>query len=122
MGDVDFWMVSLMFLLMIILGIIVAFLFSKNKKNQKEPDYYAFFIMGLVWLIAGIIVKNNPLWIVGFIFLLLSLYNHKKWKQNEFKWKDLSKFEKRLRIWITVALSLILIASFFVLYFLKRSF
>ena len=120
MGDAFPWIIFLMMVLMIIFGVIVAYLFSKNKRGQKGPDYYAFFIMGLIWFIAGLIAKNIPLGIVGGLFLLISLFNHKKWKQNEFKWKDLSKFEKRLRIWVMIFLLIIIIAGFISLFLVKK--
>jgi len=120
MGDTFPWIIFLMFVLMIIFGVIVAYLFSKNKKGQRKPDYYAFFIMGLVWFIAGIIMKNIPLWIIGLLFLLIGLFNHKYWRQNEFKWKDLSNKEKKLRIWIFIWLLIILIAGLLFVFFVKQ--
>ena len=122
MGDDLFWMTFLMVVLMIILGVIVAYLFSKNKKGQKTPDYYAFFIMGLIWFIAGLIVKNVPLWLTGAIFLLVGLFNVRQWRKNEVKWNQLSKFEKRLRIWVMIFLIIILIAAFIVLFVVKQRF
>ena len=122
MGDDLFWMTFLMVVLMIILGVIVAYLFSKNKKGQKTPDYYAFFIMGLIWFIAGLIVKNVPLWLTGAIFLLVGLFNVRQWRKNEVKWNQLSKFEKRLRIWVMIFLIIILIAAFIVLFVFKQRF
>jgi cell division protein FtsW (lipid II flippase) len=120
MGDTFPWIIFLMFVLMIIFGVIVAYLFSKNKKGQRTPDYYAFFIMGLIWFIAGLIINNTPLWIIGLLFLLIGLLNHGKWRQNEFKWKNLSKGEKRLRIWIMVFLLVILFAGLFFLFLVKQ--
>jgi uncharacterized membrane protein len=120
MGDTFPWIIFLMFVLMIIFGVIVAYLFSKNKSGQREPDYYAFFIMGLIWFIAGLIVNNTPLWIIGLLFLLIGLFNHKKWRQNEFKWKDLSRREKRLRIWIFAFLLIILVGGLLFVFLINK--
>ena len=120
MGDTFPLIVFLFFILMIIFGVIVAYLFSKNKKGQRTLDYYAFFIMGLVWFVGGLIMKNSPLWIIGLMFLLIGSFNHKTWKQNEFKWRDLSKREKRLRIWIFVFLLLILIGGLLFVFLIKN--
>jgi ABC-type sugar transport system permease subunit len=116
MGDDVFWMSFLIVVVMIIFGVIIAYLFSRNKKGQKTPDYYAFFIMGLIWFIAGLIFRNSPLGITGAIFILLALFNIKEWKQNEVKWHQLSKFEKRLRIWVLISLIIILIVAFVALF------
>lgn len=120
MGDTFPIMIFLFFVLMILFGVIVAYLFSKNKKRQKTPDYYAFFIMGFIWFIAGLIMKNVPLWIVGLLFLLIGVFNHRKWRQNEFKWKDLSKRERRLRIWILTFLLVILIGGLLFVFLIKQ--
>jgi hypothetical protein len=120
MGDAFPWIIFLMFVLMIIFGVIVAYLFSKNKKGQRRPDFYAFFIMGLIWFVAGLIMNNTPLWIIGLLFLLIGILNHRGWRQNEFKWKDLSKKEKRLRIWVMIFLLLILFGGLLFVFFVKN--
>lgn len=73
-----------------VLGLMLLFLaVFILRKEKREPDYRAFFIMGVVWLATGIIiplVSERPIEIsglisLGLIFTLMGLANKRKWKE-----------------------------------------
>ena len=73
----------------IVLGVLVALLIRKLRSERivREPDYRAFFIMGISFLPAGIIFTTiiNPgflgIFAMGLIYTILGLANRDKWKK-----------------------------------------
>ena len=71
-------------------------------KNHKT-DYHAFFVMGIIWVGAGIplmVTTNSPaLFVMGIVFMVLGLSHHKEWKKNikdrHVQLKNMSKKEKK---------------------------
>ena len=71
------------------LGIIVLFIALKRKKEGKypEPDYRAFFILGICLLPIGIVFIStvNPGFIgftgLGLIYMIIGLAHRDKWKK-----------------------------------------
>ncbi len=93
----------------IIILLLLAIIF--RDKNHKK-DYHSFFIMGIVWVGAGIplmVSTNSPaLFITGLIFMGVGLIHKKEWEQNrkdkKNRWKKLSKKDKKKYLlfkWIT---------------------
>ena len=77
-------------IILIIVGIIIAFIVWKKKKERKyeEPDYRAFFIMGICFIPLGLIFTitvDNPGFIgitgFGLIYMAIGLANRDKWKK-----------------------------------------
>ena len=82
---------------MISLGIIFVFIVLKQKKQEKyeESNYYAFFVMGIVWAPVGIIymiatmtiseeipfILGIPLFSMGLIYLIIGSNHRDKWLQ-----------------------------------------
>ena len=48
-------------LILVVLAMIFTIKIAKSKKRKRAPDYYALFIMGLIWLVVGIPLDNTPL-------------------------------------------------------------
>ena len=73
----------------VIVGVFVLFVMQKKKKEgtYKEPDYRAFFIMGICFLPMGIIFTTaiSPAFIsflaLGIIYMSIGLANKDKWKK-----------------------------------------
>lgn len=106
-------MIPLILIAVLVLIVILAFIaIFVSKKNKRPVDYYNFFIMGIIWTGAGIPLENFALTATGIIFMVLGLANKKKWKSNRVRWKDLSKTEKRVRIWLFIVLGLLVLAGF----------
>jgi len=74
-----------------IIGVLLLYIMQKKKKEGtfKEPDYRAFFIMGICFLPMGIIFtfSVNPGFVgfigLGIIYMALGLANRDKWKKKE---------------------------------------
>ncbi len=107
------WLVFSIIALIVFLALV--FTLRISKKHKKGPDYYALFIIGIVWLIIGIPLENVALWTLGLIFFIVGVVNKDKWKSNRIHWKDISKKEKKIRIWIMIALGIFIIIGLVVL-------
>ena len=80
--------------ILVLVGIILLAVVWKRRREgeQGEPDYRAFFTMGIAWLSAGIVIMiisllldipfvvGLPLSIMGVVYLILGLSNRDKWK------------------------------------------
>ena len=73
------WLMISIAVLIIILAIVAIMI---RKKNKTPPDYYSFFVIGLVWTPLGITMDNPVLWIMGLVFMTVGLANKDKWKKN----------------------------------------
>jgi ABC-type amino acid transport system permease subunit len=99
-------------LILLVLAVIWA------KKNNKRPtDYYTFFIIGLIWTVFGIPLKNYALSGMGVVFLVVGLVNKDKWEKNRVKWSDLTEEERKIRTWLIIVLGIFLLAGFIAWYY-----
>jgi hypothetical protein len=74
----------------ILIGILLFVVWKKRKADvKKEPDYQAFFAMGLSFFAMGIalsiVVTPGFLgfFALGVIYMIIGLKNKDKWKKNE---------------------------------------
>lgn len=84
---------------LVVVGIVVAFVAFVAWRRRKEgklaePDYRAFFVMGIVLVPVGIVfmfilflsdipfVTGMPLAAMGLVYLTIGLANRDKWKTN----------------------------------------
>lgn len=109
---------SSIIIFLIIVGLLAFFLGSK-KLRKKGPDYYSFFIMGIIWMPVGIAVGNMGLWSLGLIFTLIGLLNRKKWKSSKDIYSNVTKEESRFNKILIFIFSLVFLAGLAV-YFLLR--
>ena len=98
---------------------VIAIILLKGKKTK--PDYYAFFIIGITWLPLGIALGNQPMFILGLVFLGVGLANKSKWKENRQKWENLSKNEKTIRMIILGAGVLLLVLGVLAMFLVKNN-
>lgn len=107
-------------LLMIAIGLILLTLLVMmlviKRKYKLQSDYRSFFIIGIVWLPIGIVMKNYAFIAMGTAFLISGLVNHKKWRQKQ-QWSELPAPVRRMKIVIIVFLGVLLLTGivFFVL-------
>ena len=112
-GDSLPWIIMVVAVLLI-LGAVAAIMAVKGK-SWPGPDYRAFFIMGLIWIIAGVPAtflhdyNLNGLFAMGIIFFVIGLVNKDKWKKRT--WADLTPAEKKLKIWIIIILGILALAG-----------
>lgn len=109
-----FW-AMLSVLLIIILICVIFFILKRRKKTPL--DYYALFVMGMIWLVFGIPFKNYVLSAMGLIFSVAGLINRGKWKTNRQTWGKLNKVERKLRLIIVIVICLFVLLGiiFFIL-------
>lgn len=101
------------------IALLVIFLFIYfvlNKKEKRPVDYYNLFIMGIIWLGAGVPLQNYALCALGLIFMTFGLVNRDKWKANRRKWNDLDQKEQKMRMWIMTILGIIVLLGFGLMY------
>ncbi len=108
----------------IIIGIVVlaalALIFAvhRSKTGQAKPDYRTMFIMGVVWLPAGVALDNPGLWGMGIVFMIAGLVNKDKWEEEK-KWADLTPQEQKTKLIIAVGLGVLVLVGL-VVYFMAR--
>lgn len=107
MSSIPWIMISILIVL-VLLGVI-AILATRKKKTK--PDYYTFFIMGIIWLAIGIPLDNWGLTAMGFIFAIVGLVHKDKWKENRQTWDKLDSTEKKIKIVIIAILGLLVLAG-----------
>ena len=116
------WILISIGVLIILLGVIAIISFKKRKNH--EPDYSAFFSMGIVWTIFGIIFYDSMFFFlpIGIVFMILGLVNKDKWKKNHRTWKQLSKTEKILKSIALIILFIGIIAGIVFYYLFRKGF
>ena len=76
-------------IVIIVLGIIMASVLWKQKKEGKvhEANYFAFFVLGICWLPIGIVfITRDSLigytfFILGAVYLIVGLAKRDTWKK-----------------------------------------
>ncbi|MBW3012231.1 hypothetical protein KY311_03525 [Candidatus Woesearchaeota archaeon] len=91
------WIMIAVLVIIVLLAVIAVFA-MKGKKHTT--DYYAFFIIGLIWFPMGIITDNFFFTITGFVFFAIGIANKDKWKKR----KKLSQMTKAERKWVIAAI------------------
>jgi uncharacterized membrane protein len=94
MNDWLLMSIALLFLTMMI-GIFIVMIVWKRKKARKdvEPNYYAFYVVGLVLLLLGLcsvalslveeysFLMSTPMITIGIVFFIIGITNRDKWKK-----------------------------------------
>ena len=92
-----------------LLGLVIfAVNAYRHRGESREPNYRAFFVMGITWLPIGIATDNYAFSFMGLAFLIIGLANRDKWK-DEKKWSDLSPSERNIRLVLVGGLMLLLV-------------
>ena len=105
------------FTILLLIALFVGVYFLVNSKEKRPVDYYNLFIIGIVWLGAGIPIGNYTLSVIGFVFMLAGIVNKDKWKANHRRWGDLDKKEQKTRMIIMTLLGILVLLGFVLLYF-----
>ncbi|MDY6788254.1 MAG: hypothetical protein SVK54_09050 [candidate division WOR-3 bacterium] len=100
----------------VLLFIVLIVFLALNKRYETQKDFLGFFIMGIVWIIAGIVLKMWGLTVAGIIMALIGIVNVKKWKDFNEQWNNLSSKDRRIKIVLMTVLGLLVFASM-ILYF-----
>lgn len=100
----------------VLLFIVLIVFLVLNKRYETQKDYLGFFIMGIVWIIAGIVLQMWGLTVAGIIMALIGIVNVKKWKHCNEQWNNLSSRDRRIKIVLMTVLGLLVFSSM-ILYF-----
>jgi len=105
------WIIISIGVLIILLAIVALFVKKTQKGKQRPTDYYTFFIIGIIWIAIGFPLDNYALSIIGLIFTIWGLAHKSEWKKNHeaCKWENLSKQERKFKIWLIVGLGILLL-------------
>ncbi len=109
------WLIIVMIIILILLALGIFF----TKKSKAKVDYYTMFVIGLIWLVIGIIFDNKALWIPGLALFIAGLINRDNWRKKRKKWKDLTKKEKKIKIVGLTFASIILIIGIITYFFVS---
>ena len=77
--------------ILVVIGLILTMVFLKKKKEGKlgEPNYKAFYMMGIIWIPIGVVfmITIYPLGIaflgLGCAYVAIGLANKDKWEKND---------------------------------------
>lgn len=102
------WIIISVATLIVLLAVAMVLL---RKREKTPPDYYNFFIMGIIWLCVGIPLDNFALSGLGAIFMIVGIVHKDEWKANRRSWKHLKADERRIVSIIMGLLALMVIAG-----------
>ncbi|MEK6925982.1 MAG: hypothetical protein AABW50_01750 [Nanoarchaeota archaeon] len=106
MGTGVFAAAGLVFLM--VLATFLVFMFTM-RRHKNNPDYYALFIIGILWFIIGIPIKNYFLSLIGLIFFAVGIANKDKWKANRRQWHKMSPHERKLVVFEIITLAILIL-------------
>jgi len=105
-------------LLLALLVLVVV----RARREKRPPDYFAIFLMGIVWLLTGVsmilLVPKEDFtlssWgftIMGAAFMAIGLAHRDKWKENRRTWSSLAPSEKKIKLTLVVILGVLMLAG-----------
>ncbi|MDX1378648.1 MAG: hypothetical protein R3307_07350 [Anaerolineales bacterium] len=104
-----------------VLGIVFAIAAYKRRGEfRSEPDYRAFFILGISFLPIGIATENPGLWGMGAVFMILGAVNRNKWKDQP-KWSELEPGRRSFKLIIIGLLTVLLMTALLLYLFAKAN-
>jgi len=111
---------------LIVLGLIIV-VYLQFKKEKIKPNYRLFFILGITWVPLGVVfyktTKNIGFLIMGVIFLIIGLINKDKWKESAslrhslFKMVIVNPQKRKLLIGLLILTGLLVFITFLLKYF-----
>jgi len=113
------WIIISIAVLIATIAILAIIVRQNTKRKHRKIDYYAWFTIGIIWLAAGIPLKNYGLSAMGLIFMIIGLANKSKWKSNRVRWSDLDKNERKVRLSVMVVLGALVLAGIVVFFFAR---
>ena len=104
-----------------VLGIVFAIVAYKRRGEfRSEPDYRAFFILGITFLPIGIATENPGLWGMGAVFMILGAVNRDKWRDTP-KLSEMDPERRRFKLIVIGLLTLLLLTGFLFYIFAKAN-
>ena len=103
------WILISIAVLILLLAVVAILI---RKKHKTPPDYYNLFLIGMMWVVIGIPLKNHVLWSLGLVFMIAGLVHKKDWKKNRRRWKDMDKDERIIAMIIMIILGILVLLGF----------
>ncbi len=75
-----------------IIGLLIVFGVVYIRKRKMETNYYTLFTMGVIWLPLGLVFMGsenglfNIFFILGLVYLIAGLANRDKWPEDKKFW------------------------------------
>jgi len=113
-------LIAIIIVLAVIIGVVVLVVSTRKSGQTRTPNYRVLFIVGLTWIPIGISTENMVFSIVGVVLMIVGLANKKKWG-NETKWSDLTPLEKRTKLIIVTALSLLILIGVLMFFYARTA-
>ncbi len=110
----------------LLLVIALALLVLKIRRGEKfKPDYRAWFVVGLIWIVVGLAVSlalNNPGYygflVMGLVFFVVGLKNRDKWQERE-RFADLTPAQQRIKlVGLGIAILMLLLSGAYYIWML----
>ncbi len=115
------WIMFTITALLVILGVLSWYI-VKNRKNNCPPDYYSFFLMGLVWVPVGFALHNYFLAALGFVLMIFGLIHKKEWKKNRKCWGKIDKKTRQIVCALATLVGAFVFFGFVILYLLMQGY
>lgn len=116
----NIWLVlAIVGLLIVVLAIVFLVM---RRKEHREPDYRAFFILGVLWLVIGLVEYFTSrgvsiFFLMGLVFLTIGLSHKNRWgKPRQLLNERQKKMQKIIMIVVTVLVVLGLVLFLFIAY------
>ena len=95
--------------LILLIGIVFSVMVVNGTIPKREPEYKTLFYMGLMWLAIGLAADMTTFWILGLVFIIAGAANKSKWKDQP-KFSELPPAQRKLKLTliVTAGLSLLL--------------
>lgn len=74
------WILIIVTVMLAILIAVIRFIAIQEKCVNI---YKGIFTIGVIWLLGGIVITNYVFSVIGLLFLIIGLLNHKKWKKGK---------------------------------------
>ncbi|PJE59887.1 MAG: hypothetical protein COU85_01255 [Candidatus Portnoybacteria bacterium CG10_big_fil_rev_8_21_14_0_10_44_7] len=111
------WLSSSIVIALLIIGFLAFFIAAKKYRTQKT-NYKTLFIIGIIWLGAGIPLgisnKNWGFAVMGLLFAVVGLLNKKRW-YNEPKWSELPPAQRKFKLTLLVILAILVLGGLAIL-------
>ena len=102
---------------LLIIGFMI-FLTVTKRRRTMATNFRALLIIGFSLIPVGIATKNYWIWLIGIVFMIISLVNRKQWK-NELQWSELPASEKVVRVFL-MAIAIILFIAGVTLFLIRK--
>lgn len=109
-----FWFLISLLLLFMLLGLVTFWL---QQRRPQPLDYYLIFILGLTWLMLGLVLGNTAFVFLGLVLTIVAVVNRKQWQGGLIVWQQTSAAEKNLIAVIITLISVLLVISCVAFYF-----